>query len=174
MSLKGHFDLVIFDWAGTMVDFGCEAPVTALKAAFGAEGVVLDAHVARRDMGIAKIDHVRNLLREPEVACAWLAAKGRPSDERDVDVEAGGAGGHGAQHPSRQQKRLGLVGRPELNQQLSPHRQVGRCPDEQTALREVLQIKAAKPIGARYADHDLWNSHALRLALVGGGRGSKS
>ena len=30
MSLKDHFDLVIFDWAGTMVDFGCEAPVKAL------------------------------------------------------------------------------------------------------------------------------------------------
>ena len=29
MSLKDHFDLVIFDWAGTMVDFGCEAPVKA-------------------------------------------------------------------------------------------------------------------------------------------------
>jgi phosphonoacetaldehyde hydrolase len=100
MSLKSHFDLVIFDWAGTMVDFGCEAPVTALKAAFGAEGVVLDAHVARRDMGIAKIDHVRNLLREPEVASAWLAAKGRPSDERDVDTLMGHLGplmrGHAA------------------------------------------------------------------------------
>jgi hypothetical protein len=25
MSLTSRFDLVIFDWAGTMVDFGCEA-----------------------------------------------------------------------------------------------------------------------------------------------------
>src|SRR5229473_111942 len=30
MTLKSRFDLVIFDWAGTMVDFGCEAPVNAL------------------------------------------------------------------------------------------------------------------------------------------------
>ena len=43
MSLKSHFDLVIFDWAGTMVDFGCEAPVTALIEAFRREGVALDA-----------------------------------------------------------------------------------------------------------------------------------
>ena len=26
---------VIFDWAGTMVDFGCIAPVRAFAAAFG-------------------------------------------------------------------------------------------------------------------------------------------
>lgn len=92
MTLKTHFDLVIFDWAGTMVDFGCEAPVTALIEAFGAEGVALEPHVARRDMGIAKFDHVRNLLREPEVAGAWRATQGRPSDERDVDTLMGRLG----------------------------------------------------------------------------------
>lgn len=32
-GLKG-FDLVIFDWAGTMVDFGCRAPVAALVEAW--------------------------------------------------------------------------------------------------------------------------------------------
>ena len=100
MSLKSHFDLVIFDWAGTMVDFGCEAPVTALIEAFRREGVALDAHVARRDMGIAKIDHVRNLLRESEVTPAWRAAKGRSSDESDVDILMGHLGplmrGHAA------------------------------------------------------------------------------
>ena len=100
MTLKSHFDLVIFDWAGTMVDFGCEAPVTALIEAFGMEGVNLQARVARRDMGIAKIDHVRNLLREAEVAAAWRDAKGRVSSERDVEILMGHLGplmrGHAA------------------------------------------------------------------------------
>jgi phosphonoacetaldehyde hydrolase len=100
MSLKNHFDLVIFDWAGTMVDFGCEAPLIALIEAFRNEGVALEAHVARRDMGIAKIDHVRNLLRESEVVAAWRAAKGRSSDESDVDILMGHLGplmrGHAA------------------------------------------------------------------------------
>ena len=100
MTLKSHFDLVIFDWAGTMVDFGCEAPVMALIEAFRREGVALDAHVARRDMGIAKIDHVRNLLRESEVAAAWQVAKGRSSDESDVAILMGHLGplmrGHAA------------------------------------------------------------------------------
>jgi phosphonoacetaldehyde hydrolase len=100
MSLKSHFDLVIFDWAGTVVDFGCEAPVAALIEAFRREGVSLDAPVARRDMGIAKIDHVRNLLRESEVAAAWQAAKGRSSDDSDVEILMGHLGplmrGHAA------------------------------------------------------------------------------
>ena len=86
MNLKSRFDLVIFDWAGTMVDFGCEAPVKALIEAFGAEGVDIDAAAARRDMGKAKIDHVRALLLEPTVAAAWRAHHGCVADAGDVDA----------------------------------------------------------------------------------------
>jgi len=86
MSLKDRFDLVIFDWAGTMVDFGCEAPVRALIEGFAAAGVVIDAATARRDMGKAKIDHVRSLLQEPAVAAAWRVRHGRESNAADVDA----------------------------------------------------------------------------------------
>jgi phosphonoacetaldehyde hydrolase len=78
------FDLVIFDWAGTMVDFGCRAPVAALVEAFARRGVALDEAAVRADMGRAKADHVRALLARPEVKAAW-AATGRPAaDEADV------------------------------------------------------------------------------------------
>jgi phosphonoacetaldehyde hydrolase len=86
MNLKNRFDMVIFDWAGTMVDFGSEAPVKALIEAFGAEGVVLDAATARRDMGRAKIDHVQALLAEPAVAAAWQARHGRDANAGDVEA----------------------------------------------------------------------------------------
>jgi phosphonoacetaldehyde hydrolase len=86
MSLKDRFDMVIFDWAGTMVDFGCEAPVKALIEAFAAEGITLDAATARRDMGKAKIDHVRSLLQEPAVASGWRARHGRPPEPTDADA----------------------------------------------------------------------------------------
>src|SRR5580658_2927040 len=85
MNLKDRFDLVIFDWAGTMVDFGCAAPIRALLEAFAQEGVTIDSVHARRDMGKSKIDHVRSLLSYPEVAAAWQARHGRRSDERDID-----------------------------------------------------------------------------------------
>ncbi|MGA0601713.1 phosphonoacetaldehyde hydrolase [Caulobacter sp. KR2-114] len=78
------FDLVIFDWAGTMVDFGCRAPIAALLAAFARHGVALDEAVARADMGKAKDDHVRALLARPQIAGAWRAANACEPDEAAV------------------------------------------------------------------------------------------
>ncbi len=78
------FDLVIFDWAGTMVDFGCRAPVAALIAAFAGRGLDLDEATVRADMGKAKADHVRALLAKPQVAIAWTRARGAASTEADV------------------------------------------------------------------------------------------
>jgi phosphonoacetaldehyde hydrolase len=86
MIWKKHVDLVIFDWAGTMVDFGCEAPVQALLEAFAAQGVRLDEATARRDMGKAKSDHVQALLADPLVAAAWHEHHGRAPELKDIDV----------------------------------------------------------------------------------------
>jgi phosphonoacetaldehyde hydrolase len=85
MTLKSRFDLVIFDWAGTMVDFGCEAPVHALIEAFATDGIAIDAAIARRDMGKSKVDHVRALLAVPSVADAWRQRFGRACEEGDVE-----------------------------------------------------------------------------------------
>jgi len=70
MPLADRFDLVIFDWAGTIVDFGCRAPVHALLEAFARHGVTLSEAQARRDMGKAKADHVQALLESSDVASA--------------------------------------------------------------------------------------------------------
>jgi phosphonoacetaldehyde hydrolase len=85
MSLKDRYDLVIFDWAGTMVDFGCEAPVKALIEAFSAEGVRVDEAAARRDMGKAKRDHVQSMFANPAVASAWQDRHGRAADAADME-----------------------------------------------------------------------------------------
>jgi phosphonoacetaldehyde hydrolase len=77
---------VVFDWAGTMVDFGCQAPVQALVDAFAARGVTLSADDARRDMGRAKRDHISALLAWPSVAAAWTEATGAPPTEADGDA----------------------------------------------------------------------------------------
>ena len=62
------FDLVIFDWAGTLVDHGCRAPMEALLQAFEAEGLPISEATARGPMGMHKLDHVRAILAQPEVA----------------------------------------------------------------------------------------------------------
>jgi phosphonoacetaldehyde hydrolase len=75
---------VVFDWAGTMIDFGCTAPVRALLGVFEAEGLPISAEEARRDMGKAKLDHVRALLADPGVSARWGAVKGAAPTEDDV------------------------------------------------------------------------------------------
>ena len=75
---------VIFDWAGTMVDFGCTAPVRALQAVFAGEGLDLSEAEARADMGKAKLDHLRAILAEPGVAARWADAKGAAAGEAEV------------------------------------------------------------------------------------------
>lgn len=73
---------IVFDWAGTMIDHGCMAPVEALVDVFASEGLVLSEAEARRDMGKAKLDHLRAILAAPEMAKQWTAHKGvRPSDD---------------------------------------------------------------------------------------------
>ncbi|PVX30511.1 phosphonoacetaldehyde hydrolase [Sphingomonas pokkalii] len=67
---------VVFDWAGTMIDFGSRAPVVALCRAFAAEGVPVEEAEARADMGLAKRDHIRALLAQPRIAAAWADRHG--------------------------------------------------------------------------------------------------
>jgi phosphonoacetaldehyde hydrolase len=75
---------VVFDWAGTVVDFGCMAPVRALMEVFEEAGSPITAEEARRDMGKAKLDHLRALLAEPAVAERWRQAKGRLPGEAEA------------------------------------------------------------------------------------------
>lgn len=76
---------VVFDWAGTMIDFGCRAPVEALRAVFAEAGIDLSEAEARADMGKAKRDHVRALLATPRIGEAWRERHGAAWAEADVD-----------------------------------------------------------------------------------------
>ncbi len=72
-------EAVIFDWAGTMVDFGSFAPtrifVDAFRQAFDFE-ISLDE--ARGPMGLGKWQHIEALGREPAIAARWQARFGEP------------------------------------------------------------------------------------------------
>ncbi|MGK9234113.1 phosphonoacetaldehyde hydrolase [Inquilinus limosus] len=81
----GPIRAAIFDWAGTTVDFGCQAPIASLIEAFAAAGVEVPLAAARLPMGMAKRDHIRALLEMPEVAEAWMRAQGRLPAPADVD-----------------------------------------------------------------------------------------
>ncbi len=85
MTTKGQIEAVIFDWAGTVVDFGSRAPMGAFVEVFGRFGVEITMAEARRPMGLPKWDHISALGRLPRVAQAWEEAKGRPFTDADVD-----------------------------------------------------------------------------------------
>ena len=80
---------VIFDWAGTMVDFGCMAPVQALIDAFAVHGVTITPAQARRDMGRAKRDHVAGYLARP---FGLDAAKNGDNVPMDVSLQGDATG----------------------------------------------------------------------------------
>jgi phosphonoacetaldehyde hydrolase len=83
--LPSEIKAVVFDWAGTMIDFGSIAPIEALRTAFDRHGVPISEAEARADMGMAKRDHVRAILALPRVEAAWTAAHDRAPDEADGD-----------------------------------------------------------------------------------------
>ena len=77
--------LVVFDWAGTAVDFGCFGPVTPFVTTLARHGVRVTPAQARGPMGLHKKDHLRALLRLPDAAAQWRQAHGRDWTEADVE-----------------------------------------------------------------------------------------
>ncbi|HEY1191374.1 MAG TPA: phosphonoacetaldehyde hydrolase [Gemmata sp.] len=80
-----EIQLVVFDWAGTTIDFGCLAPSGAFVAAFATKGVTVTLAEARGPMGLHKKDHIRAMLHTEGVGRRWRAAVGRDWTEPDVD-----------------------------------------------------------------------------------------
>lgn len=76
---------VVLDWAGTMLDFGSRAPMGVFVRAFAEFGVEITTAEARGPMGMAKRDHISEVIRQPRVAAAWQARHGAPPSEADID-----------------------------------------------------------------------------------------
>ena len=77
---------VIFDWAGTLVDYGSRAPMGAFVETFAEFGVAIRIEEARGPMGMAKRPHIATLCALPRVRAAWATRHGRAPDESDIDA----------------------------------------------------------------------------------------
>ncbi len=71
---------VVFDWAGTTVDYGCFAPVRAFDTIFREKGIELSIDEIRKPMGIKKKDHIRELCNLERIKKLWVAS------EDDIDI----------------------------------------------------------------------------------------
>lgn len=80
-----NIKLVVFDWAGTLIDFGCRAPLSAFIDAFAAAGLPISEEVARKPMGAHKRDHAREILHEPDIAARVRSDLKREPDESLVN-----------------------------------------------------------------------------------------
>ncbi len=76
---------VVFDWAGTTVDFGSRAPILAFMALFKDNKVEITVEEARAPMGLEKRDHIAAVLKMPRVTAAWQEVYGQAATEADID-----------------------------------------------------------------------------------------
>ncbi|NMG05244.1 phosphonoacetaldehyde hydrolase, partial [Azoarcus taiwanensis] len=80
-----RFKAVVFDWAGTMIDFGSFAPMGVFVEAFRRFGVEASIAEARAPMGAPKRDHIRSMLFAQRLAGEWQRVHGVAPSEIDVD-----------------------------------------------------------------------------------------
>ncbi|WOX04983.1 phosphonoacetaldehyde hydrolase [Microbulbifer pacificus] len=79
-----QLEAIIFDWAGTLVDFGSRAPLSAFMQVFADAGIDISESETRTPMGTEKQEHIRRLLQMPRIRDAWQAAHNTPATEADV------------------------------------------------------------------------------------------
>lgn len=77
--------LIIFDWAGTTVDYGCFAPVNAFKLAFEKVGITPTLEEIRKPMGMLKRDHIKSMLEEERISKLWQEQNSCPPGQRAID-----------------------------------------------------------------------------------------
>ncbi|MDD6069829.1 MAG: phosphonoacetaldehyde hydrolase, partial [Clostridiales bacterium] len=83
--MERKIEAVIFDWAGTTVDFGCFAPVQAFISAFEEFGITPTVEEVRKPMGMLKRDHIKTMMHMERIHGEWIKVHGSDFTEEDVD-----------------------------------------------------------------------------------------
>lgn len=83
--MVNKLEAVIFDWAGTTLDYGCYAPAVLFQKVFAQKGVPISMLEARKPMGKHKKVHLREIIMDQDVAKRWSAVHNRMPTDADVD-----------------------------------------------------------------------------------------
>lgn len=78
-------EAVIFDWAGTTVDYGCFAPVRAFIEVFEEYGISPTMDETRKPMGMLKWDHIKTMMSMYRINILWIEKYGRDFTDSDID-----------------------------------------------------------------------------------------
>ncbi|MFA5972580.1 MAG: phosphonoacetaldehyde hydrolase [Lentimicrobiaceae bacterium] len=84
-NYAGKLQAVIFDWAGTTVDYGCFAPTGVFIDVFRQKGIEITIAEARGPMGMHKRDHIRVISQYPRVATEWKIKYGHFCSEDEIE-----------------------------------------------------------------------------------------
>ena len=76
---------ILFDWAGTTVDYGSRAPACVFQEIFARRGVPITEAQAREPMGMAKREHIEAIAAMEAVDAAWKEKHGTGTTEEDID-----------------------------------------------------------------------------------------
>ena len=79
------FRMVVFDWAGTLVDFGSFASAVAFVKAFVASGIEVTVKEPGAPMGLGKRDHIRANYRCLGSPSKWSAVHGEAAGDAEID-----------------------------------------------------------------------------------------
>lgn len=82
---RGPIKAIIFDLAGTIVDYGSCAPAGVFKELFAKYGIEITNDQAREPMGMQKRDHIQKILSMKDVSEKWKQKYGRTWTENDLD-----------------------------------------------------------------------------------------
>lgn len=85
INYTGKLKAVIFDWAGTTVDFGCFAPTGVFVEVFRQKGIEITLPEARGPMGMHKREHIREITKYPRIIDEWKKKHGEKCTEKDIE-----------------------------------------------------------------------------------------
>src|SRR6185436_3289803 len=76
---------VIFDWAGTVIDYGSRAPAGVFVEVYKRHGVEISLQEARAPMGMEKRTHIASIAAMPGVGDRWRTANAADLGDADID-----------------------------------------------------------------------------------------
>ena len=73
----------IFDIGGTIVDKYSLTPLLSLKSAFELKKINVFQDLLQKDMGLKKMDHIGEILKDKRIIHKWEYKHGKKPDEND-------------------------------------------------------------------------------------------
>lgn len=83
--MKKEIQLMVFDWAGTTIDYGCIAPLAVFENIFKNKGIILTREEILKPMGMGKRDHIKTLLQTESAKKQWNEKYKRDWNEADLN-----------------------------------------------------------------------------------------